>query len=608
MLTSTFGRVTATVAAFALLGAAAPAIADDHDCQQDDDHDSVDLRQLAEKIVAWRESQLPPAADPSKWLKLQLLGFNDFHGALSPRKLGTADVGGAAFLAAYLKKAAAEASGPTFIVHAGDHVGASPPNSALLQDEPSISFLNLLGNQHCGYLISIDPRCNLVGTPGNHEFDEGKAELLRLVRGGNHAKGPFLEPLWKGATFPYVSANVVDARTNKPILLPFIIKKVSDKVNVAILGAVLKGTPNIVTPAGVAGLKFLDEAEAINQYIPAIRALGIKSIIVTIHQGGFQTNNTGGASGPATALNGPEIKDIVSRLDGEVDVVISGHAHSFTNTLLKNKAGKDVLVTQAFSAGTAYADIDLEIDPNTKEIMAKQARVITTFHKDLAGVPIVTPDPAVAALVAAAEAKVAPVVSELVGTASDAIVRAQNAAGESELGNLIADAQRWKMGTDFAFMNPGGVRSDINAGPITWGELFEVQPFANDLVTMNLSGQQVLDLLTQQVTTAGRILQVSGLTFSWHDNDGSGVGVGNGSLGGVILNVTTSGGQPINPAASYSVTVNSFLAGGGDGFTVLTGGTNRVVGPVDLDGLVDYVKQLPQPINAVIEGRVTLVP
>jgi 5'-nucleotidase len=604
----TFARTTATAAALALLSAAGPAAADDHDCQHAADHDGLDLRRLAEKVVAWREARVPPAADPSKWQKVQLLGINDFHGALSPRKLGTADVGGAAVLAAYFKKAAAEAGGPTFIVHAGDTVGASPPSSALLQDEPSISFLNLLTNRHCDFGLRLDPRCNVVGTPGNHEFDEGKAELLRLLYGGNHAKGPFLERSWRGASFLYVSANVVDARTNLPILAPFNIRRVSDRVNVAFIGAVLKGTPSIVTPAGVAGLRFLDEAEAINRYIPVIRALGVKAIVVTIHQGGFQTNNTGGGPGPETALNGPEIKDIVSRLDGEVDVVISGHAHQFTNTLLRNAAGRDVLVTQAFASGTAYADIDLEIDPGTKEVMAKQARVITTFHKDMAGAPIVTPDPAVAALVAAADAKVAPIVDQLVATAADAITRAQNAPGESELGNLIADAQRWKTGTDFAFMNPGGVRADIDAGPISWGELFSVQPFANDLVTMTLTGQQVLAVLTQQFTTAGRILQVSGLRFSWRDGDGSGALSGNGPLGGVLLDVTTSAGQAIDPTASYRVTVNSFIAGGGDNFTVLRDGTNRVVGPVDLDALVEYVKQLPQPINPVIEGRVTLVP
>jgi 5'-nucleotidase len=599
-----FLALAGTTATLMLLGLAGPATAGDHvSCVHRDEHDGAPLRRLAEKIVAWREARLPPASDPRQWQKVQLLGINDFHGALSPRKLGTADVGGAAYLAAYLKKAAAEAAGATFVVHAGDHVGASPPSSALLQDEPSVSFLNLVGNSYCGYWRRLDPRCNLVGTPGNHEFDEGKTELLRLIHGGNHPKGPYLEPTWRGATFPYVSANVVDARTKLPILPPFVIKQVSNRVNVAFVGAVLKGTPSIVTPAGVAGLQFLDEAEAINRTIPFIKALGVKAIVVTIHQGGFQTNNSGGASGPATALNGPEIKDIVARLDGEVDVVISGHAHSFTNTLLKNAAGKEVLVTQAFSSGTAYADIDLEIDPATREVMTKQARVVTTYHLDLAGLPIVQPDPAVAAMVAAADGRVAAIVNQVVAQTTAPLTRAQNGAGESALGNLIADAQRWKMGTDFAFMNPGGVRADIAAGPVSWGEVFAVQPFANDLVTMKLTGQQVLDLLAQQFAVA-RILQISGLRFSWRDVDGP----GNGPLGGALVGATSSSGAAIDPGVIYTVTVNSFLAGGGDNFTVLRDGTDKVVGPVDLDALVEYLLQLPQPVGAGIEGRVTLVP
>src|SRR5262245_60193306 len=220
---TTFLHATSLISCL-VLGASGAARADgpeQHDCQHDDADDGPDLRLLAEKIVAWPEQNLPAAADPSLWKSVKLLGINDFHGALSPRKLGTADVGGAAVLAAYLQKAAASTVAPTFIIHAGDLVGASPPNSALLQDEPSISFLNLIANSYCGRLRLLDPRCNLAGTLGNHEFDEGKSELFRLLFGGNHAKGPFLENPWKGAAFPYVSANVQDSQTHLPVLPPF---------------------------------------------------------------------------------------------------------------------------------------------------------------------------------------------------------------------------------------------------------------------------------------------------------------------------------------------------------------------------------------------------
>ncbi len=197
----------------------------------------------------------------------------------------------------------------------------------------------------------------------------------------------------------------------------------------------------------------------------------------------------------ASVVNGPDIQDIVNRLDDEVDVVVSGHAHSFTNALLKNQNGKEILLTQAFSASTAYADINLEIDHKSRDVVAKSASIITTFA-DIA--PGLTPDPKVAQLVTQAEQTVAPLVNEVIGQAAINILQAENSAGESALGNLIADSQRAVVQADFAFMNPGGIRTDILAGEVTWGELFTVQPFGNSLVKMNLTGQQVYDLLNQQ--------------------------------------------------------------------------------------------------------------
>jgi 5'-nucleotidase len=521
-----------------------------------------------------------------------LLAINDFHGQLSAgRRVGNRPVGSAAVLAAYLDAAQAGAEDHTLIVHAGDHVGASPPASALLQDEPSISFLNLLGNESCGTWHRLSPRCNLVGTAGNHEFDEGVDESLRLIRGGNHPSGPFLDDPYRGASFPYVSANVVDAATGRPILPPFVIKHLRGQ-RIAFIGAVLKETPTIVTPTGVAGLSFLDEAEAINRYIPTLRKLGVRSIVVLIHQGGSQTIYEGSTQ-PGGVISGP-IADIVSRLDDEVDVVVSGHAHSFTNGLLPARGGKEILVTQAFSAGTAYADIDLQIDPATRDVVAKSAAIVTTYADEGPGL---VPDPTVAQLVADAEAKVAPLVNEVIGAALTDIVRTQNAAGESALGNLIADAQRVAMGTDFAFMNPGGIRADLFAGEVTWGELFTIQPFGNSLVKMDLTGGQIITLLEQQWLNQPfpRMLQVSGLTYTW-DN---GLPVGSR-----VVDVRQNG-TPIDPSATYSVTVNSFMAAGGDNFTVLPTGTNQVGGPIDLDALIAHVEGLPQPFSAEIVGRIT---
>lgn len=274
-------------------------------------------------------------------------------------------------------------------------------------------FLNMLANDHCSGGSRRNPGCNIVGTLGNHEFDEGKKEMLRLISGGEHPNGPFLEKHYHGALFPYVSANVVDKRTGNPIFPPYVIKKIKG-VPIAFIGAVLKDTPTIVTPTGVASLVFLDEADAVNSYILEIKAKGVHAIVMLIYQGGFQTSYIGPTNPLANLSNGAVITDIVSRLDGEVDVVVSGHTHAFSNVLLKNHAGNEVLVSQAFSAGTAYADIDLEIDRASKDIAVKSAAIVTTFA-DVG--PGLAPDPEVANLVAAADAKVDPLVKRVIGQA-----------------------------------------------------------------------------------------------------------------------------------------------------------------------------------------------
>ncbi|MFO0773351.1 MAG: bifunctional metallophosphatase/5'-nucleotidase [Nitrospiraceae bacterium] len=586
----------------------------------DEEHDTPEIRRDAERRIEWKDSSFHQT-DKNALLHVQILGFNDFHGQISAgRRVANRPVGGAAVLASYLAAAQNDPNDPglaerTFIVHAGDHVGASPPESALLQDEPAIGFLNLLANRHCQYNDRknsrlwdnedeamddrfdrrLHPLCNVVGTLGNHEFDEGKQELMRLLNGGNFATGPFLEDPYRGARYPTISSNVVDEKTGKPILPPFAIKIVKG-VPIAFIGAVLKQTPTIVTPTGVAGLKFLDEADSINRYVRWLRRVaGIRTFVVLIHQGGTQTAYQGPTQ-PGGLINGQDIVKIVSRLDDEVDVVVSGHAHAFTNALLQNQNGKEILITQAFSAGTAYGDIDLTINRWTRDVVAKSAAIVTTFAD--AG-PGLTPVPEVSQLVAQAEAKVAPLVNEVIGQAAADMLRTENAAGESALGNLIADAQRAALGTDFAFMNPGGIRADLTAGPVTFGELFTIQPFGNSLVRMNLTGQQVYDLLNQQWANqpSPRILKTSGLTYTWDNNR---------PVGDRIVDVRRNG-VPIDRQASYSVTVNNFMAAGGDNFTVLVQGQNQVGGAIDLDALIAYIRSIPQPFAVGIEGRILRV-
>lgn len=584
----------------ALSAWAQPHTVDQSRSEADDERETTAMRKAAAQTVAWRSGS---ADEPLNHLmQIRILGINDFHGHLSAgQRIDNRPVGGAAVLASYLNAAVREgehgleSDTPAFIVHAGDHVGASPPESSFFQDEPSMTFFNLLGNRYCSPQDRMNPRCNLVGTPGNHEFDEGQNELMRLIEGGDHPSGPFFETHYRGTSFPYVSANVVDKLSGRTILPPFVIKE-ADGIRLAFVGAVLKETPTIVMPTGVAGLSFLDEAESINRYVRRLREQEeIHTFIVLIHQGGRQSAYKGRTL-PEGHMAGQEIADIVAQLDDDVDVVVSGHSHDFTNALFKNRHGKEILVTQAFSYGTAYADVRLAIDRGTRDVVEKRAAIVTAFADEGPGL---NPDPQAAELVAQAERKVAPYVRRMIATAAGPIFRLENDAGESALGNLIADAQRASMGTDFAFMNPGGIRTDLPAGLLTYHNLFAVHPFGNSLVRMRLTGKQIYDLLNQQWSgqSRPRMLKVSGLTYTWDNRR---------PIGDRVLEIRKDG-VPIDRAAAYSVTVNDFLAAGGDRFSVLTQGQTREGGPIDLKALIAHIQELPQPFTASIESRIIRV-
>ena len=552
-----------------------------------------EMRVEAAKPVGWVS---PAYRRDRKPVPVKLLGLNDFHGQITAtRKVAGRPVGGAAVLASYLEAAEALAPSRTLIVHAGDHVGASPPESALLQDEPAIDFLNGLSNRACRREFKLDPFCNVVGTIGNHELDEGRAELHRLLEGGTFSGGPFLDSPWRGARFPVISSNIVDAKTGAPIAPPFLVKVVNG-VPIGFIGAILHDAPSVILPGSIEGLRFLDEADTANHYARVLRALGVRSIVLLLHQGGFQTSYAGPTDAGAPAVTG-SIVDIVSRLDDEFDVVVSGHTHAFTNAVLKTAGGAPILVTQAFSYSTAFTDIDLEIDPVTLDVVSKTARVVTTYGDEGPGL---TPDPVAADLVKRATDKVGPIVQRVVGTAAADVTRAASVSGESALGDLIADAQRASLGTDVAFMNPGGIRTDVAKGPVTWGALFAVQPFGNTLTRLTLTGQQIVDVLDQQWSSDpnGRFLQVSGLAYTWDPARAASDRVAS----------VTVGGKPLDRAASYTVAVNNFLSTGGDGFKAFTGGTVDSGGPSDLDALVAYVASLAQPFQAPPGGRIQRAP
>ncbi|MFZ7943818.1 5'-nucleotidase C-terminal domain-containing protein [Neobacillus sp. 19] len=509
---------------------------------------------------------------------VQLLGINDYHGQLDTWKTYkdskgnvTSVVGGIEYLAGYMKDREAANPANTLMIQAGDLVGASPPVSALLQDEPTIRFMNEIG---------ID-----VGTIGNHEFDEGVTEMKRLINGGSHPKTEKYEAKYgkfTGSTMEYVVANAVDEKTNEPILKPYVIKEV-DGIKFGFIGVVTTETPKIVTPSGVAGVKFTDEIEAINKYAKVLKDQGVKNIVVLAHNPGTSDKDGKNPTG--------QVVDIAKKVDSEIDVIYGAHDHKYLNSTVDGK-----LLVQSLSYGQAFSDIDLTVDPITGDIIKSEtkAEIVDTDHAKI------TPDAKVKAALDGYQADIAPIVNQKVSETAVELSKTANEHGESVLGNVIADGMRSITGTELAFMNSGGIRNPLPKGTITWGDLFKVQPFGNDLVTMKITGDQVRTLLNQQFQepeSYNKIMAISGLKYTWTNSN---------PKGSKVLDIYLEDGSLIDPKAEYTITVNNFMADGGDGFTILKSGKNRVTGPVDLDAFVDYFKTLPTPFSAEIEGRILI--
>ncbi len=533
---------------------------------------------------------VPAAAAPTSSptagssVEVQIIGFNDIHGNLRPPTgsgglIGSVNAGGAAYLATWLKTLR-EGQRNTITVAAGDNVGASPLISALFHDEPTINILNEMGVG--------------VSSVGNHEFDEGKDELLRLDHGGCHPVDGCQLGNFTGAHFPYLAANVLDEQTNKPILDPWVIRDFQG-VQVGFIGMTLEGTPSIVTAEGVRGLRFTDEVETANAAVKELQRKGVHTIVVLVHEGGAQAS--GGTYDGCTGLRGP-IVDIVRGLDRDIDAVVSGHTHQAYNCVVDGR-----LVTQAASFGRVLTDMRLTIDRKSGDVVAASAsnHIVT---RD------VTPDPAVTKLVDEYAAKSAPLENRIVGRITADITRVAAPSGETPLGDVIADAQLAATsaagtgGAVAAFMNPGGVRADLTFAPsgaeqpgeVTYGEAFTTQPFNNLLTVQTMTGDAIKRVLEQQATT-NRILQPAGITYSYSQSAPAGSKVSN-----VVI-----GGQPLNLTASYRITVNNFLSGGGDGFTVFTEGTNKVNQGVDIDALAAYLTA-HSPLAPPATNRITLVP
>ena len=549
---------------------------------------------------------------------VQLLGFNDYHGNLEPPsgssgRIGSTDAGGMEYLHTHLQQLKAT-NANTAIVGAGDMIGASPLLSGLFHDEPSIESLNLAGLQ--------------VTSVGNHEFDEGSAELLRMQNGGCHPKdGCQDQTPFAGASFEFLGANVFLAKKydaalwktsqetatkqpgkpdangkakSAPLLPAYTIKTIGG-VKVGFIGMTLEGTPSIVTPTAVAGLTFYPEAYMANYWAQNLKKQGVSTIVVLLHEGGVQTQ--GSAINGCAGMSGP-IVGIANQMSPDIDVVVSGHTHAAYICNIGTK-----LVTSAASFGRLITDVDLTIDRATGDVVKKSARNVIVTRT-------VPKAPEQTQLIERYQRVAAPIANRVIGRITADITRTPNAAGESALGDVIADAQLEatkpanKGNAVVAFMNPGGIRADFTfnqqsggeaPGQVTFGEAFTVQPFGNTLVVKTMTGAQIKTLLEQQFDNpsvgADRILQVSaGFTYSYNRSAPRGSRVDAASI--------KINGVTVNPTQGYRVTMNSFLADGGDNFAAFREGTNTLGGEVDTDAIVAYFAArspvAPGPQNRIV--------
>ncbi|MCH7314687.1 bifunctional metallophosphatase/5'-nucleotidase [Acinetobacter sp. ANC 3882] len=552
---------------------------------------------------------------------INILAFNDFHGNLEPpKRFIEADdpsdsnktvripVGGVSYFADAIKKLRSQYPNNA-VVSAGDLISASPLTSSLFLDEPTIETMND---------IQID-----FNAVGNHEFDRGTDELRRLQNGGcqqfTSAKPCQINKEFPGAKFNFLAANVSMKADPNKTLFPAYKVKTYGGIPVAFIGMTLKATPSIVSAAGIKDVNFNDEADTVNALIPELKKQGIEAIVVVVHEGvapstKFNKKTCDGLSGP--------LLGILDRLDPAVDVVVSGHTHqSYICDYSTKNPQKPFLLTSAGQYGTAITNIQLELDGKTGNVIKKDAKQVPIQSEAYtSGSTTVNltdlyekfnKTPSIEAILDKYRQAVTTISARVVGTANGVINRNATESGESALGNLIADAQQAmaltasNQGSDFTLMNPGGVRADLlvnSSNQITFGDVFTVQPFGNSIVTLSLTGKQIRDVLEQQWSGANtatvRILQPSKeFSYSYKKDN---------STSPRASNILVAG-QALNDTKVYRVTVNSFLADGGDNFTVLKEGKNPIGGGQDIDALEKYVSQY-SPLTAPKTDRIKLLP
>ncbi|MFI7134883.1 bifunctional metallophosphatase/5'-nucleotidase [Nonomuraea sp. NPDC050153] len=568
-------------------------------------------------------------ADASKaprTVPVRLLALNDFHGNLEPptgssgrmvdENGQTVEAGGAAYVATHMK---ALANQNTIAVAQGDLIGATPLISAAYHDEPSIEFMDKLGLK--------------VAAVGNHEFDEGYAELRRIMNGGCHpVDGCSPAGPWRGAKFDYVGANVLFKNRNEktdalaalggsnsaqvkqvlsdwgvPALPPVSIKWMNG-VPIGFIGLVTQTTPSIVTAEGIKDLKFVDEVKAANVASKLLKLVGVKAQVVLVHEG--DQVNAGQSPDACSAVPGAGNR-IATQVDPEIDVVLSGHSHQAYLCKVKDPAGNDRVYSQGGSFGRVITQVDLNVNLKTRDI--DRSSVVADNH---VVTRTVTPDPEISTFVQTWKDRVAPVANRAVGKITTDITNTAVPSGESALGDLIADGQLAATKTggnaQIALMNPGGVRASLTYatspanegdGVVTYGEAFTVQPFNNLMQVVTLTGAQLKTVLEQQFTGGPnnqaftKILQPSSnFTYTYSRSAAWGSKVSNMKIDGV----------PVTDTQSIRVAANNFLVGGGDAFVAFRDGTDLWSGPLDIDAFVEQLGR-DNPIAPPATNRITAV-
>src|SRR5215210_2287235 len=533
--------------------------------------------------LIWTATARSAPTPNDRTVKIQVLSTNDFHGRLNPQTVNGAPAGGAAWLAAYLERAEADNPEGTLTMDGADLVGAAPLESAAFEDRPTIDVANAIGYDDVTF--------------GNHEFDAGTGTLTKQVD-------------W--ATFPYWSANVIDQTIGKPFLHPAPYEIFQRRgVNIGVINLTTEATPMIVNPSGIDGLTFASTVKSTNLAVAKLKRKDIHTIVIVGHLGTDQClpEPKPGCDGNKLATDPNDIAKneaakLAREVDDDVDLIVAGHTHQGVNTIIDGKR-----VVEAYSYGTAYADVDMQVSTDTGNVASSSANVIRTWHYDpKTGKQAILPDAGVQQIVDEANAAVAPIKDEVVGHTNVDLTRTQVPSappgGESNLGDVATDAMNWQAdqleggAVDFAFANSGGIRADIPAGDVTFGEVYAAFPFQNVLTTTTLTGAQVKQVLEQGASGQFGMVQVSGLRFTYNPSL---------PVGSCVTSVTVKAtGQPLDPAANYRVVTNDFMYNGGDNYTMFKQGTNPVnySDQVLYDVLSGYFQQF-SPINQQIEGRIT---